>query len=125
MRALYTFYDEEARNGKSSVFFTKVRSAGIVFVAAHSGAPMVSVTVWPPDEKCPLLITLALKRSDFTFFLLFPFFLPRAAPPQVQASRGTKGTTLNFVGKRHLARLLCETDISRETQRARREVRIL
>ena len=74
MRALYTFYDEEARNGKSSVFFTKVRSAGIVFVAAHSGAPMVSVTVWPPDEKRLLLITLALKRSDFTFSYFFRFF---------------------------------------------------
>ena len=74
MRALYTFYDEEARNGKISVFFTKVRSAGIVSVAAHSGAPMASVTVWPPDEKCPLLITLALKRSDFTFSYFFRFF---------------------------------------------------
>ena len=120
MRGLYTFYDEKARTGKISVFFTKVRSAGIVSVAEHSGAPMASVTVWPPDEKCLLLITLALKQSDFTFSYFFRFFLPRAAPPQVQASRGTESATWNFVGKLHLARLLCETDISHETKRARR-----
>ena len=38
------FCDEKARNGKSSVFFTKVRSARIVSYAAHTGAPKPSGT---------------------------------------------------------------------------------
>ena len=40
------FYDEKARNGKINAFCTKVRSARIVSVAAHSGAPMASATLF-------------------------------------------------------------------------------
>ena len=42
---LCRFCDEKARNGKINGFYTKLRSARGVSIAAHTGAPMASATV--------------------------------------------------------------------------------
>ena len=45
MGGLYRFCDEKARDGKINIFYTKLRSARIVSIAAHPGAPMASATL--------------------------------------------------------------------------------
>ena len=51
MGAFYMFKDEEAPNEKSSIFHTKARSARIVRVAEHLGAPMAFATFFFPEPS--------------------------------------------------------------------------
>ena len=61
MGAFYIFYDEKAPNEKISIFHTKARSARIVRVAEHLGAPIAFATFFFRS----LLIYLVHPRCTF------------------------------------------------------------